>query len=140
MAEAFNIGRGEGFEQAELGGGSQLAVQTAVVDDVARLVEIDVGVLPQLAVGGLVQVQLAYGGRAHAEVGEGFGGETVDFLELCHGIEAAEPLAAPHQCACVAAAYARHLLQLCGVGGVQGDVFAGAQLDGILGGVARNVC
>ena len=124
------------FKQRELRQAGDGTLKAAIVDNVACLVIVEIGMLAQLRERELVDVQLAYGLRVDGEVRYGLIGHALDLAQLLHAAEPSELLTISHYAAGIIAADAWHTLQGGGVGGVDGEVLRGSQFCGIFDRVA----
>lgn len=101
--------------------------QTAILHDVAGLIEVDVRMVAQLSQRGFVDVDFMNLGGGGREISQRILGEVPDFHQLAGGRIAAKPLPILHDLSGKVAPDARHFLQLCGIGAVEVDLLAGAQ-------------
>ena len=134
--KALNVVRRKIFKQRELRQAGYGTLKAAIVDNIARLIIVEIGMLAQLRERELVDVQLAYGLWVDGEVRYGLIGHALDLTQLLHAAEPSELLTISHYASGIIAADARHTLQGGGVGGVDGEVLRGSQFCGIFDRVA----
>lgn len=119
---------GEVFREAEVIEGMEGAMKATIVGDGSGLIEIDIRVALQVVEGELVEVQLAGRGVLDDQIALGFEGKILDFIELIDADVTSQALSILNHLAGKIGTDARDGLQSSGVGCVEHDMFALADL------------